>query len=112
MGYIFKKYEFTDQTEAESFIDALPHDTNEDGETYPTHAHTIVKLGHVVVTPAVLEENEDGELVETTAAVLADNYSVDVLWADLEEQPEDWAEFQISLEGNGVHTFAGWNYNN
>lgn len=112
MEYIFKKYEFTDQEEAESFIDALPNETNEDGETYPTHKHTIVKLGYVVVTPAVLEENEDGELVETTAAVLADNYSVDVLWFDLEEQPEDWAEFQIYLEGNGVHTFAGWNYNN
>ena len=61
MGYLFKKYEFTDQTEAESFIDGLPHETNEDGETYPAHAHTIVKLGHVVVTPAEFEEGEDGE---------------------------------------------------
>lgn len=111
MEYIFKKYEFTDQEEAESFIDALPNETDEEGETYPTHKHTIVKLGHVVVTPAEYEEGEDGELEETTAAVLADNYSVDVLWADLEEQPEDWADFEIIIaEGNGVHTFAGWAY--
>ena len=110
MGYLFKKYEFTDQTEAESFIDGLPHETDEDGETYQAHKHTIVKLGYVVVTPAEYEEGEDGELEETTAAVLADNYSVDVLWSDLEEQPEDWADFEIIIEGNGVHTFAGWAY--
>ena len=112
MKYLFKKYEFTDQTEAESFIDGLPHETNEEGETYPAHAHTIVKLGQVVVTPGEYEQNEDGELEETTAAVLADSYSVDVLWSDLEEQPEDWADFEITIEeGNGVHTFAGWSYN-
>lgn len=111
MGHIFKKYEFTDQEEAERFIDALPNETDEEGETYPTHKHTIVKLGHVVVTPAEYEEGEDGELEETTAAVLADNYSVDVLWADLQEQPEDWADFEITVEGNGVHTFSGWSYN-
>jgi len=110
MGYLFKKYEFTDQTEAESFIDGLTHETNEEGETYPNHKHTIVKLGQIVVTPAEYEEGEDGELEETTAAVLADNYSVDVLWSDLEEQPEDWADFEIIIEGNGVHTFAGWAY--
>lgn len=111
MGYLFKKYEFDSQEQAEEKIAAFPHETDEDGETYPTHKHTIVKLGHVVVTPAEFEENEDGELVETTAVVLADNYSVDVLWADLEEQPEDWADFEIIIEeGNGVHTFAGWAY--
>lgn len=110
MGYLFKKYEFTDQTEAESFIDGLPHETNEEGETHPAHAHTIVKLGQVVITPGEYEEGEEGELVETTAAILADNYSVDVLWSDLEEQPEDWADFEIIIEGNGVHTFAGWAY--
>ena len=90
MGYLFKKYEFTDQAEAEALIAGLPHETDEDGNEYPAHKHTIVKLGHVVVTPGEYEENEDGELVETTPAVLADNYSVDVLWADLEEQPTDW----------------------
>jgi len=60
---------------------------------------------------AEYEEGEDGELEETTAAVLANSYSVDVLWSDLEEQPEDWADFEITVEGNGVHTFAGWSYN-
>ena len=88
----------------------MTHETNEEGETYPNHKHTIVKLGQIVVTPAEYEEGEDGELEETTAAVLADNYSVDVLWSDLEEQPEDWADFEIIIEGNGVHTFAGWAY--
>lgn len=111
MAYIFKKYEFKDQEEAESFIDALPNETDEDGNTYPVHLHTIAKLGQVVITPGEFEEDEDGEIVETKPAELAEKYSVDVLWADIEEQPKDWAEFEITVEDNGVHTFAGWSYN-
>lgn len=109
MNYIFKKYEFTDEAAADALIDALP--TAElDGEIYPDHKHAIVKLGHVVVTPGEYEQDEDGELVETTAPVLADNYSVDVLWQGIEEQPEDWAASEIVIEDNGVHTFFGLNY--
>ena len=110
MGYLFKKYEFTDQAEAEALIASLPHETDEDGNEYPTHKHTIVKLGHVVVTEAEYEDGEEGDFIETIPAVLADNYSVDVLWFDLEEQPAAWADHEITVEGNGVHTFAGWSY--
>jgi len=106
---LFKKYEFTDEAIADTLIAALP--TAElDGEIYPDHNHTIVKLGHIVVTPGEYELDEDGELVETTAPVLADNYSIDVLWSGLEEQPEDWAAYEIVLDNNGVHTFLGINY--
>jgi hypothetical protein len=111
MGYLFKKYEFTDQAEAEALIAGLPHETDEEGNEYPAHKHTIVKLGHVVVTEAEFEEGENSQIIELTPAVLADNYSVDVLWADLEEQPAEWADHEITVEGNGVHTFAGWSYN-
>lgn len=105
MDYIFKKYEFTDEAAADALIDALP--TAElDGETYPDHKHVIVKLGHIVVTPG--EYDEDGN--ETTAPVLADNYSVDVLWQGIDEQPDDWAATEITIEDNGVHTFFGINY--
>lgn len=108
MKYLFKKYEFTDEAAADALIDALPHSEDEvTGETYPDHKHTIVKLGHIVVTPG---EYEDDELVETTAPILADKYSVDVLWQGIEEQPEDWAASEIVIEDNGVHTFFGINY--
>jgi hypothetical protein len=111
MNHIFKKYEFTDEAAADELIDALPHSEDEEtGELYPDHKHAIVKLGHIVVTPGEYEQDEDGELVETTAPVLADNYSVDVLWQGIEEQPEDWAAYEIVIEDNGVHTFFGINY--
>ena len=40
------KYEFNSQSDAESKIASLPHATDDDGNDYPTHKHTIVKLGH------------------------------------------------------------------
>ena len=110
MKYIFKKYKFTDEATADALIAALPTAENEEGEIYPTHKHTIVKLGNVVVEQGVYEEGEDGEIVEVTAPVLAENYSVDVLWHELEQQPEDWAPHEIVIEDNGVHTFFGINY--
>ena len=108
---LFKKYEFTDEATVDALIAALPHVTDElTGESYLEGNHTIVKLGHIVVTPGEYELDEDGELVETTAPVLADNYSIDVLWSGLEEQPEDWVDYEITLDDNGVHTFLGINY--
>ena len=38
-------------------------------------------------------------------------YSVDVLWNGLDESPYGWKSKEISVEGNGVHTFAGWTFN-
>lgn len=113
MKHIFKKYEFQDESTAQSRIDALPKD--EEGNFI--HSHTIVKLGHVVVTEGSYDE--DGN--EVSAPVLASNYSVDVLWKKdelLDENnevsyPYGWASKEISIEeGNGVHTFAGWSFNN
>ena len=132
MKYIFKKYEYPSQELAETRIAALPHQ-EVDGESYPSHSHTVVKLGNVVVT----EGTYDDEGNELTAPVLADKYSVDVLWkaseiteeteaAVLDEEgnvitpavtaiayPYGWASKEITIEeGNGVHTFAGWSFNN
>ena len=132
MKYIFKKYEYPSQELAETRIAALPHQ-EVDGESYPSHSHTIVKLGHVVVTEGTYDEEGN----ELTAPVLADKYSVDVLWkaseiteeteaAVLDEEgnvitpavtaiayPYGWASKEITIEeGNGVHTFAGWSYSN
>ena len=132
MKYIFKKYEYPSQELAETRIAALPHQ-EVDGESHPSHSHTVVKLGHVVVTEGTYDEEGN----ELTAPVLADKYSVDVLWkaseiteeveaAVLDEEgnvitpavteiqfPYGWVSKEITIEeGNGVHTFAGWSYSN
>ena len=110
------KYEFDSQEQAELKIAALPHAKDEDGNDYPTHKHTIVKLGFIV-----LEQGEyDAEGKETKAPVLSDKYSVDVLWKDLEETDEDgnvtidhpygWKSKAIDLDDEGVHGFLGVKY--
>ena len=117
MKYIFKKYEFETQKIAETRIAALPH-TEVDGESHPSHSHTVVKLGNVVVEQGTYDE--EGE--ELTAPVLADKYSVDVLWraSEITETDEEgnqeinypygWVSKEIEVEGNGVHTFLGRNF--
>jgi hypothetical protein len=110
------KYEFDDEASALSKIAALPHSTDEDGNSHPSHSHTIVKLGHIVLEQA--EYDEDGN--ETKAPVLSDKYCVDVLWKDLEEVDEDgnvtidhpygWKSKAIDLDDEGVHAFFGLSY--
>ena len=76
MKYIFKKYEFETQELAETRIAALPHQEDEEGNEHPSHSHTIVKLGNVVQVEGTYDE--DGN--ELTAPVLADKYSVCLLY--------------------------------
>ena len=119
MKYLFKKYEFETQELAETRIAALPHQEDEEGNSHPSHSHTIVKLGNVLQIEGTYDE--DGN--ELTAPVLADKYSVDVLWRASEitvtaedgtksiDYPYGWVSKEIEVEGNGVHTFAGWSFN-
>jgi len=104
---IFKKYEFNSQEQAEEKIAALPHDTDDEGNEYPTHQHTIVKLGYLLVTEPTFDDEGNVE----TEGVASEMYSVDVLWNDLDESPYGWKSYEITVEGNGAHTFAGWNFN-
>ena len=106
------KYEFDTESQAESKINALPSDS--DG--YPTHKHTIVKLGNIVKQQGVYDE--DGN--ETQAPVLSNKYHVDVLWKDIQEVDEDgsvsfshpygWATYAIDLDDEGMHGFMGVSY--
>ena len=96
MKRTFRKYEFTSAAAAQTAIDALGLD--EDGN--PTHGHTIVHLGHIVTTPATYDD--DGNELE--AAVLSDNYSVDVLWSG--DPVASWDGQLIWCAPIGVHTFG------
>jgi len=124
------KYEFDDEASALSKIAALPHSTDEDGNSHPSHKHTIVKLGHIVLEQG--EYDEEGN--ETKAPVLSDKYSVDVLWNEPEittveqeavldedgmvvtpavtsvDHPYGWKSKAIDLEDEGVHGFFGVTY--
>ena len=110
------KYEFDSQEQAELKIAALPHSTDEDGNDYPTHKHTIVKLGNIVLEQG--EYDDKGE--ETKAPVLSEKYHVDVLWKDLEEtdeegnvtidHPHGWKSYAIDLDSEGMHGFMGVSY--
>ena len=107
MATLFKKYEFTSEAQANTKIAALPHVQDEDGNDVPSHKHTIVKLGYLWTTEPTY--NEEGEI--ETEGVASSKYSIDVLWSDLEESPYGWAGKEITVSGNGVHTFAGHSFN-
>jgi len=95
MKYTFRKYEFPNAEAANNAVAALGID--EDGN--PTHRHTIAMLGHIVTTAATYDEGE-----ELTPAVLADNYSVDVLWRD--GVASDWDANLVWPDPVGVHSFG------
>tara|TARA_R110002050_G_scaffold96740_2_gene201098 strand:- start:3300 stop:3665 length:366 start_codon:yes stop_codon:yes gene_type:complete len=116
MGIKISKYEFADEASALAKINALPSVKDEDGNDVPSHRHTVVKLGNIVLQAA--EYDEDGE--ETKAPVLSEKYHVDVLWKDLEETDEDgnvtvdhpygWKSYALDLDSEGMHGFMGVSY--
>jgi len=100
------KYEFTSKEQAQTKIDALEVSTDENGNEYPTHKHTIVTLGHIVLEPAVIDE--DGEII--TEAVLSEGWHLDVLWIGLDDHPYGWKSYDVDLPNEGLHGFAGLSY--
>ena len=101
------KYEFLDKEQAESKIKSLGIAQDENGNEYPTHKHTIVELGNIVLEQGQYDEN--GE--EVVAPVLSDKWHVDALWLDLDDHPYGWKSYAVNIDGNGVHSFLGLDYN-
>ena len=124
------KYEFDSREQAQSKIDALGTATDEDGNEYPTHKSNIVQPGNIVLEQG--EYDEEGE--EVTAPVLSEGWHIDVCLNDadittIEEEavldedgmvvtpavtsvdhPYGWKSYAIDIEGNGVHSFYGLDY--
>ncbi len=101
------KYEFDSREQAETKINALGTATDENGNEYPTHPHTIVQLGNIVLEQG--EYDEEGN--ETVAPVLSDKWHVDVLFNGLDEHPKGWKSYYVEIDGDGVHSFLGLSYN-
>ena len=90
------KYEFDSLEQAETKINAL-------GEE---HNHTIVKLGNIVLEQG--EYDEDGNVIKEPVYSL--KYSVDAMWIGLDKHPYGWGTKAIDIDSEGVHKFAGVNY--
>jgi len=101
------KYEFLDKEQAKTKIKSLGTAQDENGNEYPTHKHTIVQLGNIVLEQG--EYDEEGN--EVVAPVLSDKWHVDVLWKGVEDHPYGWKSYAVEIEGNGVHSFLGLDYN-
>jgi len=101
------KYEFDSKEQVETKINALGVETDENGNEYPTHKHTIVHLGHIVEQQG--QYDEDGN--ELVAPVLSDKWHVDALFKDLDDHPYGWKSYAVDIDGNGVHSFLGLDYN-
>ena len=100
------KYQFDSKKQGISKIASLGSATDEDGNEYPTHNHTIVTLGHIVLEPAVIDE--DGVVI--TEAVLSEGWHLDVLWIGLTDHPYGWKSYNVDLTSEGSHGFAGLSY--
>ena len=111
------KYAFDSKAQADSKIEALGVATDEDGNTYPTHKHSIVHLGNIVLEQGTYDEEGN----EITPPVLSQDYHIDVCW-DLSDSvdedgnpvyadhPYGWKTYSVDLDDNGVHSFMGLNY--
>ena len=97
MNISIAKYEFTSKEQANLKIDTLNEEPNN---------HTIVTLGHIVLEPAVIDE--DGEII--TEAVLSEGWHLDVLWIGLTDHPYGWKSYNVDLTSEGSHGFAGVSY--
>ncbi len=103
---LFKKYEFNSKEQAQQKIASLPH-TEVDEHSYLEGNHAIVHIGHINTNEPVWDDKNNEWSVEPE---YADKYSIDVLWNDLDESPYGWKSYEITVEGNGVHTFLGRNF--
>ena len=79
--------------------------TSPDGDTYRViESATVVEIGHIVVTPAVLDEND--LTVVATPAVYETQYSVDIMWND--DEAEGFDPYRIYCDpSTKLHTFFG-----
>jgi len=100
------KYEFNSKEQAKEKIKALGFDIDEDGNEYPTHNHSVVELGYIMLKDGVY----DDELNEIEPPILSDKYSVDVMWQGLDSHPYGWASYAVDIDDNGVHSFLGVDY--
>ena len=103
------KYEFNDKEQVKDKIEDLGVDYDFEGNPYPTHNHSIVELGNIVLQKGEYEI-KDGEMQMIKEPILSDKYHVDVIWSDLKEHPWGWKTYSCDLDTEGMHSFYGLSY--
>ena len=113
MGLNIGKYAFNSEKQAKSKIKALGIATDEEGNEYSTHKHTVTELGLEQLSEDIY--NEEGELAQE--AIYGTDYLVDVLWYNLEKEedgntnhPYGWATYSVNISSEGIHGFLGLKY--
>jgi hypothetical protein len=108
------KYAFNSNEQVETKIKSLGTEKDENDNEYPTHNHTIVQLGNIVLEKGQYDENGN----EIVAPVLSEKWHVDVCWIDLKadedgtiDHPYGWKSYAVDIDGDGVHSFLGLSYN-
>jgi hypothetical protein len=56
----------------------------------------------------ILSKNDLNQYIEL--GYFNSKYCVDVMWYD--DIPIEWSDYEVQPEGNGIHTFFGWQYKN
>jgi hypothetical protein len=96
----FLKYQFESQQAWESVKSTIQEEHN---GIISITVGTVVELGHLAITPAVM--SEDGRDV-ITPAVYETAYSVDILWND--DEAEGFEAYRIYCDpSTKAHTFYG-----
>jgi hypothetical protein len=95
----FLKYEFTPSQWAT--LRKLIEVTHEDTTSWSDLITAVHEIGHIVLTPAVMNGME-----VVTPAVLSPLWAVDIIWAS--EPLSEFAQYVVFPKPCGVHVFAGW----
>ena len=100
----FLKYQFESKEAWETMKDTIVESFEMNGETIKNFSGcSAVELGHLVATPAVMNEETKEEV---TPAVYETAYSVDIMWND--DEAEGFAPFRIYCDpATKYHTFYG-----
>lgn len=102
----FLKYQFESKEAWEQLKSTIETEyTSPEGDVYRVlEGNTVIELGHLVVTPAVLDENDLTQIA--VPAVYETAYSVDILWND--DEAEGFAPYRIYCNPETkAHTFYG-----
>ena len=106
MKFKVGKYAFDSKEQYQAKFDAL-HTEDEEGNLIPEFRFATVELGNIVLEQATYDE--DGEIL--TEAVLSDDWHVDAGWWGLDDHPYGWKSYKVDFEeGQGMHSFAGVDY--
>ena len=100
------KYEFDSLEQANSKIKSLGVLKDENDNGIPSHPHTIIRLGFLVVEQG--EYDDEGNVIKEP--VYSDKYSVDTIWKDIDNHPYGWKSYYIEVEGNGSNGILGIDY--